>query len=85
MKVRPAPKQPFDRWLVGVKLHEVEPPPQREIHKRDGAVRRVHRADDEQVLRQSERLVGIEQAQLGVAVLQEKVEFAEHFGQIPAA
>lgn len=44
----------------------------------------TNRADDPEVGRQPERLIGVEQADRFIAVLQQEVEFAEDFGDVAA-
>ena len=79
---QPAVEQPVDRRLIGEQVHEVEATPQGSVHEGDRPVGGVHRADDPQVLRQAERLVGVEEPGLFAAVLEQEVQLAEHLGQV---
>ena len=80
---QPAPQKPGDGRLVGMELHEVEPPPQSQIHQRDGAVGGVHRADNVEIRRQR-KLAAVLKLDLLIPILQQEVQLAEHFGEVAA-
>ena len=68
-----------------MQFDEREPPPHGRVQQRDGTVGGVHRADDEQVLGQPERLRrAVLQLDRLVAVLQQEVQLAEDLGQVRA-
>ena len=82
-------KEPQQRALhrlrLRVQLDEGEAAADGGVHHRDGTVRGVHGADDVQVVRQRERLVGaVLQVDPVVAVFQQEVQLAEHLGQVRA-
>ena len=71
--------------LAGVHAHEHEPPAHGHVEQGDRPVGGVHGADDEQVVRQAEPVaVAVQQLDLGVAVIQEEVQLAEHLGDVGA-
>ena len=80
--IEPPAEESLDGSFVWVELDEVEPAAQREVHEGDGAVRGVHGADDVEVGRQGEGLVGVLEAHLLVPVLQKEIELAEDLGEV---
>ena len=80
---QPAREQTLDRRDARVQLDEREPAPHRGVDPRDRPVGGVHRADQEQVLREDELLARrVLQADRLVAVLQQEIQLAEHLGQV---
>ncbi|MCY1217111.1 hypothetical protein D9M72_290120 [compost metagenome] len=68
-----------------MQLNEGETPADGGVHHGDRPVRGVHGADDVQVVRERERLVGaVLQVDAVVAVLQQEVQLTEHLGQVGA-
>ena len=84
-RLQPPTEQSLDRILVRTEFHEVEPPPQRQVHQGNGAVGRVHRADDVQIRRHVERLTRLRilKTHLLVPVLQQEVQLSEHLCEVP--
>ena len=71
--------------MRGIQFDEREPAAHGCVDPGDRPVGGVHRADQEQVLRERELLVrGVLQADGLVAVLQQEVQLAEHLGQVRA-
>ena len=84
VRVEPAAQQSLDRRLAGEERTEPEAPPQRRVEQRDRAVGGVHRAHEEQVLREPERLAAVLERHRLLAVFEQEVEFAEHLRDVAA-